>query len=105
MACQEQIHVDDVGLPFRITITDDCSTVIDLTSFTTFQIIFWKPDGTTVIKAASVYGDPANGIIQYTTIANDLDQSGTWRIQAYIESATQELYSNIEKFKVYANLS
>lgn len=105
MACKEEIHIGDDGLPFRITITNDCATVVDLTDFTTFEIIFRKPDGITVlIKPATIYGDPTNGVIQYVTSLNDLDTAGTWRIQAHIQNATQDLYSNIEKFKVYANL-
>ena len=103
--CKEEIHVGDIGTAFRVTLLDDCLTAVDLTGFSSLEVIFQKPDGTNVTKTASVYeGLPQNGVVEYITIADDLDQVGTWKIQAKVVLPTGTWRSSIDKFKVYANL-
>lgn len=102
-SCADEIHVGDIGTVFQITLTD-CNVAVDLTGYTNLDMIFLKPDGTVVVKDAAIFGLASDGIIRYTTIANDLDQVGTWKIQAEITLPTGTWRSDIEKFKVYANL-
>ena len=102
-SCADEIHVGDIGTVFRITLTD-CATPVDLTGNTDISIIFLKPDGTTAVKTATLFGPATDGVIQYTTILDDLDLAGTWKIQAEITLPTGKWRSDIEKFKVYANL-
>jgi len=102
--CGEEIHVGDIGTAFRVTLYD-CDVVVDLTGITTAEITFQKPDESTVTKTASIYvGDPTLGVIEYITLANDLDQEGSWKLQAHVVIPTGEWRSDTEKFKVYANL-
>jgi hypothetical protein len=102
MACE--IHLNDIGTTFRLTILDCTDSFIDVSSALTKEIIFQKPDRTSVTKAALFFTDGSDGIIQYVTVADDLDMTGKWRIQAKVTLPTGTWSSNIEAFKVYPNL-
>jgi hypothetical protein len=102
MACE--IHLNDIGTAFRLTILDCTDSFIDVSSALTKEIIFQKPDGTSVTKTASFYTDGSDGVIQYVTVADDLDTTGKWKIQAKVALTTGTWSSNIETFRVYSNL-
>lgn len=104
-SCKEEIHVGDIGTTFLITLTDDCTNAVDLTGWTTLSVYFEKPDKTSITRTASISGgDPTLGLIEYATILDDLDQAGTWKVQAYVVLPTGSWKSNIDKFKVYPNI-
>ena len=48
--------------------------------------------------------DGTDGKVQYTTVDGDLNEVGTWRIQAIINFATSSFRSNVKTFKVYENI-
>ncbi|MBT8448859.1 MAG: hypothetical protein KJO69_04170 [Gammaproteobacteria bacterium] len=102
-SCAEEIHVGDIGTVFRIALTD-CDVAVDLTGATTLEIIFLKPDATSVTKTATLFGVATDGVIQYSTIADDLDTAGIWKMQAKITLPTGTWSSDVEKFRVYTNL-
>ena len=101
MAANE-IHKGDIGTKFTVTVYDGTSTVND--SGGTKTILFKKPGGTTLTKTASDE-DAANGAISYTTVSGDLDEIGTWRIQAkVVTSGGSTFNTDISTFKVYDNI-
>lgn len=102
MACE--IHLNDIGTAFRLTILDCDAVAIDISSAITKEILFQKPDGTSITQTATFLTDGTDGIVQYVTIANDLDQTGKWKIQAKVTLPTGTWSSNIETFRVYSNL-
>ena len=102
MAANE-IHQYDVGTIFRVTLMDG-TVAADVSGATAKSIIFSKPSGTVVEKDAAFYVDGSDGIIQYTTVTDDLDETGTWKIQARVTLATGTWSSDTQKFKVYPNL-
>lgn len=102
MAAKE-IHLLDIGTIFRVTLMDD-DIIVPLNGAELKEIHFLKPDGVVVVKEADFYSDGADGIIEYITIANDLDQTGSWKIQAKVTLPTGTWSSDISKFKVYGNL-
>ena len=105
MTCANEIHVDDKNTRFIITISDSDCVAINISAYTTLNIIFTKPDGTIVTKTALFVTDGTDGQIYYATVAGDLDQSGVWKIQAYVGSGSSTAFSsNIKIFKVYCNL-
>lgn len=99
----DQIFVGDTGSEFRVTITDD-DVAVDLSSATTLELIFRKPDGTILTVTASLYSDGTDGIIFYNTVEDDLDQSGIYKLEAYIEIDGNTFYSSIGSFKVLCPL-
>ena len=69
------------------------------------HIIFEKPDGTKVVNDASFKTDGNDGIIRYTTsLATELDQQGSWKIQANVTLPIGKWSSDIDRFRVYENL-
>lgn len=103
MACVQEIHIGDIGTVFEITITD-CTAAVDISTATDMSVVFRKPDGTVVENEASFLTDGEDGKLIYTTIAGDIDQKGTWKIQAKVVMPSGSWSSNIDSFKVYENL-
>jgi hypothetical protein len=98
-----EIHYGDVGVNFNITVMND-TVPLDVSNANNIYIIFEKPDGTDVTKTASLINDGSDGNIRYTTIVGDLDQVGTWQIQAKVDFGSSVFSTEIQKFKVQRNL-
>lgn len=76
---------NSVGLSIQIACIDDSGSPIDLTNANVIKIECIKPDGTSREWIADVL-NLVDATIEYRTIAtSDLDQSGTWNMQGYIE--------------------
>jgi hypothetical protein len=101
--CVQEIHLGDIGTVFEITLKD-CDTPVNVSTATTKQIIFQKPDKTNLTKTATFSTDGSDGKIRYVTVASDLSVKGTWKIQAKVVMPSGTWSSNIETFKVYENL-
>ena len=101
-----EIHLGDIGTSFQITLRDG-EGIVDISSAVgagTKTITFKKKSGVVVEKEASFLDDGVDGILKYLTILDDLDELGTWEIQAKVILTSGTWRSNIEKFKVYENL-
>ena len=99
-----EIHVGDVGTSFRAVIKDENDEIVDVSGATTKTITFKKPDGTLLVKDAELYTDGTDGIIEYISEENDLDDCGNWRLQGRVVFASGHWKSSIHDFKVEANL-
>lgn len=98
-----EIHVGDIGTIIRGTAKDG-SAIVDVSTATTKDFIFRKPDGTVITRSTVFTTDGTNGQIEYVTVSGDLDRAGTWSVQLHIILPTGEWKSDIFKFDVYANL-
>jgi hypothetical protein len=98
-----KIHQNDIGVTFKITVKER-DVVYDVSSSTSRDIVFKKPSGDLVTKTASFFTDGTDGIITYTTISGDLDEIGSWQLQAIITEGSSVFHSEIESFKVHRNL-
>ncbi len=76
--------------------------MVDLSAFTTYQMILQKPDKSEVTKTAVLFTDGTDGIIYYDTVAGDLDQSGTWKRRAKISTLTSTFTGDWIEFEVSA---
>lgn len=101
MAANE-IHINDIGTQFKLTISDD-GAVVDV-STAIKKIKFLKPDGTCMEKTATNYSGGTDGIISYITESADLDVVGTWKIQAFVDFGDTEFYSDVHSFRVHKNI-
>ena len=108
MAFVEQAHVNDIGTIFRVTVYDMTSTggttVADISTATTKQFTFKRPDGTTFTKTAVFTTDGTDGDIQYLSVDGDLNVSGTWHLQAYVVTPAGNWKTDVGHFRVYENL-
>lgn len=98
-----EVHVGDINTEFRITILDD-GIAVDVSGATTKTITIKRPDGTSIVGSGSFYTDGTDGIIYYRAVAGDLNQSGTYKIQAYVVIPAGSYYSSIGSFPVKCNL-
>jgi hypothetical protein len=98
------IHNADIGTIFRLTITDTDEAVIDVSSASVKYLYFQKPDGTKIKRTATFYTDGSDGIIQYTSISGDIDQTGLWQVQGYVETSDGKFFTEKTGFSVLATL-
>jgi hypothetical protein len=98
------IHNADIGTIFRLTITDTAGVVIDVSSASVKYLYFQAPDGTKERKTASFYTDGSDGIIQYTGVSGDIDQTGVWQVQGYVETSDGKFFTEKTTFSVLSNL-
>lgn len=99
-----EIHKNDKGTAFRVTIKDETGTAVDLSGGSAKYIIFEKPDRTIVSKDASFYTDGTDGVIQYVTESGFLDQPALWRLQGYVVESGGYWKTDIYEFRVHKNL-
>ena len=105
----ERVHLDDEGTVFEVTLVRDLDETplvpIDVSTATTQEIIFKKPDNTTVTQTSVFKTDGTDGIIQYTAVTGDINQAGVWKIQGRVVLPTPgDWRSSIQEFRVYENL-
>ena len=99
------VHNGDIGTVFRLTITDTAGTAIDVSTAAVKYIYFQDPTGAKVQKTAAFTTNGSDGKIQYTTIAGDIDEVGTWMVQGYVETSLGKFWTEKDSFKVYSTLA
>ncbi len=103
-----EIHVNDVGTQFLVTIVDSDENPMDISNAITKEVIFKKPSGMLVTHPATYYTNGSDGKIYYVSQENDLDEIGAWKIQCHIETSGIVLnpnwHTNFSAFKVHRNL-
>ena len=102
MSCE--IHLNDIGTLFKLTIKDCSGAIVDISTATSNIIKFKNPSGDTIAKTGSFFTDGTDAISTYTTVDGDLNEIGTWKVQAKVTLPTGTWNSTIETFKVYDNL-
>lgn len=102
----DEIHVADIGATLQIEVTKN-NLAIDISSYTTLEIIVEYPDATTTTFTASTTTDGTDGLMEYvTTAAGDLPQAGNHRMQGRLAKASplEDFKTEIVSFEVKANL-
>jgi hypothetical protein len=102
MAANE-IHENDVGTKFLVTVTDG-SSAVNISSASTKQLIIKKPSGTKLTKATSFSTDGTDGKMYYNIAADDLDEAGTYKLQGKVIISDGTFFTDIQTFKVFRNL-
>tara|TARA_R100001377_G_C3191359_1_gene110745 strand:+ start:1150 stop:1458 length:309 start_codon:yes stop_codon:yes gene_type:complete len=102
MAANE-IHLNDVGTQFLLTVKDG-SSVVNISSATTKQIILKKPSGTKITNSTAFSTDGTDGKMYYNTVVDDLDETGSYKLQGKVIISDGTFYTDITTFKVYRNL-
>lgn len=99
------IQVGDIDTQLVIRVLDETGKSVGIGSAQTLLIKLRKPSGTVIQRSASIVGSPDDGAIGYRTVLGDIDEAGTWRIQALVEIAPGQWHTTISSFSVGANLS
>lgn len=100
----EQAQKNAIGVAIKVTIEEDGSAV-DVSAATTKELVFKKPNGTTVTKTAAFVNTGSDGKIKYVTESGFLDLVGYWQVQGNVAfSGGFSGRSDIQKFQVLGNL-
>ena len=98
-----EIHLNDIGTQFVLTVKDG-SSAVDISGATTKQIIIQKPSGTKITASTTFSTDGTDGKMYYTTVADDLDEAGSYKLQGKVIISDGTFYTDITTFKVHRNL-
>lgn len=98
-----EIHLNDIGTKFQVTVKDG-DDAVDISTASAKSLIFKKPSGTKMTKAAAFTSDGSNGKIDYTILADDLDEVGTYQLQGKVIISDGTFFTDIQTFKVHRNL-
>lgn len=97
-------QVNDIKVRLKVTIVED-DVPLSVAAATAKSIILMKPDGTVTVYPADFLTDGSDGIIYYDTVNGDLDQSGIYKIQGYIEIEGGTYKGSVQTFRINCNLS
>ncbi len=100
-----EVHEGDFGTVYELEIQED-GALLDISSYTTRQIIFKKPtSGDLVTNTAVFSSDGTDGKIRYTTTtALEIDEDGNWNMQGRLAKSGADFKTEIVVFEVVANL-
>jgi len=99
-----EVHIGDIGTLFKINVKDGASIVI-LTGTASRQIIFKRPDGTTVTATPNLFTDGTDGILTHVIATGTFNQEGTFKFQIQYSNAAGMWHSDLVPFDVYPNLT
>lgn len=86
-------------------VKDTSDQIVDLSGMTSISIVLKKPDGTELVKPATLVNDGADGKMQYITDTTDLDVVGVWQAQGLIvDGSVEDNPTDIIKFTVEERL-
>jgi len=93
-----EIHKDDIGTRFLITVKDD-GDLVNISGVgggSIHQVSFRKPSDAIVERNATLQDYGVSGVMFYDSVAGDLDEAGVYKLQAkvIIPSGTK-VHSNI----------
>ncbi len=99
------IYVGDYGVPHEITIKEN-GVAVNISNATLMVLTYKKPDGSTAVKTPAFKTDGADGVIIYTFEQGDIKATdyGTWKYQAYVETATSGKHTQHGTLEVGSNL-
>tara|TARA_Y100000004_G_scaffold192419_1_gene252920 strand:+ start:546 stop:851 length:306 start_codon:yes stop_codon:yes gene_type:complete len=98
-----EIHVDDVGTRFLITVQDD-GVAVDISSAVSRHIKLKKPSSTVLDRTGTLYTDGTDGKMYYDAVAGDLDEAGDYKIQGKVIFSAGTFSTDVKKFKVHCNI-
>jgi len=101
----QEIHVDDIGTRFVITVKDDEGNV-DLTESSIRQLTFRKPSDEYLYRTAEVFGDgsESSGVMYYDVVSGDFDEPGLYKLQGKVSTPSGVYYTDTYSFKVHCNI-
>jgi len=111
MACVDELFIGDTGtsVEFLVKECDDSDpdnpveVLVNVSTATEFQIVFIKPDKTTLVVTnpeVKFLTDGSDSLVHYLTVEADLDQKGTWKAQLRVTMPSGKWYASIISFKV-----
>tara|TARA_Y100001963_G_C6548496_1_gene338757 strand:+ start:320 stop:634 length:315 start_codon:yes stop_codon:yes gene_type:complete len=101
-----EIHKDDIGTRFLITVKD-AGTPVNISGVdggSVHQLNFRKPSDTVINRNATLQDFGISGVMFYDTVAGDLDEAGSYKLQAKVVIPSGTYYTDVYTFKVHSNI-
>lgn len=81
----------DVGSVIRVTVIEN-GAIFNASGAIVKTMKLKKPSGEVEEHPAEFQTDGSNGIVQYVTVENDLDEAGPWTGQVFLEFSDQAMW-------------
>jgi NAD/NADP transhydrogenase alpha subunit len=98
-----EIHVNDVGTRFLITVKED-STVVDISGAESLSIFIRKPDDTLLARSGNLHTDGTDGKMYYDLASGDVNVAGHYKLQGRVSLSSSTYYTNVYNFQVHCNI-
>ncbi len=98
-----EIHVNDVGTRFLITVKED-STVVDISGAESLNIYIRKPDDTLLARSGNLHTDGTDGKMYYDLASGDVNVAGHYKLQGRVSLSSSTYYTNVYNFQVHCNI-
>lgn len=95
----KDITSGDYGWVGKLTVRED-GVAVDLSSYTTLQLILRSPEGVESTVAAEFDTDGTDGVLSYTVTDGDIDSAGRWQVRARVAKTGVVLNSAWHLFQV-----
>ena len=99
------LQVGNVGTRLLLHVVDQYGAPLDLSAATALWMFLRNPADRLLKKAATPLTTGTDGIIQYTTVAGDIDLAGDWQVQALAVLGPKSFYSNTVRMPVKDNIA
>lgn len=99
----DEIHMNDIGTIFQLEVQED-DVAVDISAAISIAIYLRPPSLTTKTVVGVFVTDGTDGLIKYTTVADDLDEVGPWDIQGKVELPAWHGYTSSVPFIVNPNI-
>lgn len=98
------IQQDVIGFLIKGTVKEN-GVIVNVSSASIKKFYLSTPAGVLKTVDAAFFTDGTDGILKYVTVAEDLDESGVWTIQGYVElSSGFKGRTSVKQFAVNKNL-
>lgn len=102
--CDPKIRVGDENTKLEVELLENCIAALAVDTATVKTITVARPDDTIFTRAAAFTNTGTDGLIYILSIDTDFTMSGTYYIQAYVETPGWRGHSDIGEFEVFENL-
>lgn len=106
-----QAHLYDVGVEVEVQfVWDDPSSPpgrlspYDVSDADELRVYVERPDGAVFLRPGRIVSDGSDGRVRYVSLAGDLSQRGTWKVQGWSRRGAEYLASDVTTFEVAYNL-
>lgn len=97
------LQVGNIGSIIRARIRDQAGAIVDVSAATT-KTFYFKLSGRLIARTATLTTDGTDGLIEYATVAGDLNRHGPMQIQAKVMFGTDTFNTNVVQRPVLENL-
>ena len=97
------LHLSDYGFAITIIMVEE-GVALDISTASTKQFVFKRPDGITTTVTAVFTTTGTDGSLYYTVPTGFLNIVGQWKVQAIATFAAAKYHSDITTFTVTDNL-